>query len=89
MREQPVDFIVLKARSSYWPLGVDAHETLVLHTLTCPDYGIIAVQGDVVILKHKADFPKGLQLLGVSMKRQKQLRDEIRAAWERLKSVGW
>ena len=90
MREQPVDFIVLKARpSSYWPLGVDAHETLVLHTLTCPDYGIIAVQGDVVILKHKADFPQGLQLLGVSMKRQKQLRDEIRAAWERLKSVGW
>jgi hypothetical protein len=61
----------------------------VLHTLTCPDYGIIAVQGDVVILKHKADFLKGLQLLGVSMKRQKQLRDEIKAAWERLKSVGW
>ncbi|MEJ7614029.1 MAG: DUF2079 domain-containing protein [Candidatus Fervidibacter sacchari] len=88
MREQPVDFVVLKARPySYWPLGFDAYETLVLHVLTCPDYGIIAVQGDVVILKHKADFSQGLQLLGVSTKRQEQLRDEVKAAWERLKSV--
>lgn len=90
MREQPVDFVVLKARpGSYWPLGFDAYETLVLHALTCPDYGIIAVQGDVVILKHKADFSQGLQLLGVSTKRQEQLRDEVKAAWERLKSVRW
>ena len=90
MREQPVDFVVLKARPySYWPLGFDAYETLVLHVLTCPDYGIIAVQGDVVILKHKADFSQGLQLLGVSTKRQEQLRDEVKAAWERLKSVRW
>lgn len=90
MREQPVDFVVLKARpSSYWPLGFDAYETLVLHTLTCPDYGVIAVQGDVVILKHKADFSQGLRLLGVSTKRQEQLRDKVKAAWERLKSVRW
>jgi len=90
MREQPVDFVVLKARpGSYWPLGFDAYETLVLHALTCPDYGIIAVQGDVVILKHKADFSQGLQLLGVSTKRQEQLRDEVKVAWERLKSVRW
>ncbi len=90
MREQPVDFVVLKARpGSYWPLGFDAYETLVLHVLTCPDYGIVAVQGDVVILKHKADFSQGLRLLGVSTKRQEQLRDEVKAAWERLKSVRW
>ncbi len=90
MREQPVDFVVLKARpGSYWPLGFDAYETLVLHVLTCPDYGIIAVQGDVVVLKHKADFSQGLQLLGVSTKRHEQLRDEVKAAWERLKSVRW
>ncbi|MFA0742084.1 MAG: hypothetical protein DFNUSKGM_002204 [Candidatus Fervidibacter sacchari] len=90
MNERPIDFIVLKARpGSYWPLGFDAYETLVLHVLTCPDYGIIAVQGDVVILKHKADFSQGLQLLGVSTKRQEQLRDEVKVAWERLKSVRW
>jgi len=89
MREQSVDFIVLKARTNFWPLGVDAYETLVLHVLTCPDYGIIAVQGDVLVLKHKADFSQGLQLLGISVKRQEQLRDEVKAAWERLKSVRW
>jgi len=30
-----------------------------------------------------------LQLLGVSTKRQEQLRDEVKVAWERLKSVRW
>jgi uncharacterized membrane protein len=89
MSEHPVDFIVLKARTNYWPLGVDTYETLALHALTCPDYGIIAVQGDVVILRRKADFLRGLRWLGVAVQGKKPLREAVKEAWERLKGVGW
>lgn len=65
MKRQWVDFIVLKALTNYWPLGADVYDTLAIHALTCPDYAIIAVQGDLVILRRGADFSEGLKRIGV------------------------
>jgi len=89
MRERSVDFIVLKAATNFWPLGADGYDTLAIHALTCPDYGIVAVQGDLLVLKRGADFAEGLRLIGVDVGASKgSLRSEVQFAWEQLKTKG-
>ncbi|GBC98321.1 hypothetical protein HRbin17_00823 [bacterium HR17] len=90
MKEQSVDFIVLKARTNFWPLGADAYDTLAIHALTCSEYGIVAVRKDLLLLKRGANFVEGLRRINVnpSLPRER-LREAVQIAWEQLKSVGW
>lgn len=90
MSEQPVDFIVLKARTNFWPLGADAYDTLAIHALTSPNYGIVAVRKDLLILKRGANYDEGLRRIGVNPNvPSERLRKEVQFAWERLKGLGW
>lgn len=90
MRDQNVDFIVLKARTSFWPLGADAYDTLAIHALTSPDYGIVAVYKDLLILKRGSNFAEGLKRVGINPNIPKEnLRKEVQSVWERLQGLGW
>jgi len=87
MRLKPVDFIVLKAQTNYLPLSLEAYDKLALDILTCPDYGVIAVKGDVIILQRKANFYRGLNLLGVNkIKSKSSLHQSIRQIWLHLRT---
>lgn len=87
MRTEPVDFIVLKAQTNYLPLSVEGYDKLALDILTCPDYGVVAVKGDVIILQHKADFYRGLRLLGIDPYKPKSaLLMTLRQVWYRLRT---
>lgn len=89
MKEANIDYIVLKARTSYWPLGVEVYDTLALHALTCPVYGVVAVYGDLLILRRGADFFDGLKRLGVKMPSGNEtLRQAIQMKWKQLKAEG-
>ncbi len=88
MKEQLVDFVILKAATNFWPLGADGYDTLAVNALTCPHYGIIAVRKDLLILKRGANFVKGLQLIGINPNVPKErLRSEVQFAWERLRNL--
>lgn len=87
MKEANIDYIVLKARTNYWPLGREVYDTLALHVLTCPVYRVVAVYGDLLILRRGADFFDGLKMLGVKMPSENEtLRQAIQIRWERLKA---
>ncbi|MCS7186890.1 MAG: DUF2079 domain-containing protein [Armatimonadota bacterium] len=89
MKKQPVDFIVLKAATDFWPLGADGYDTLAVHALTSPDYGIIAVRKDLLILKRGANFAEGLKKIGVDPNATREnLRKAIQVVWERMKISG-
>ncbi len=89
MQEKPVDFIVLKARTNFWSLGADVYNTLAIHTLTCPEYGIMAVRKDLLILKRGANFVEGLRLINVNPNLPRErLREAVQTAWEQLRSDG-
>jgi uncharacterized membrane protein len=86
MRLKPVDFIVLKAQTNYLPLSMEAYDKLALDILTCPDYGVIAIKGDVIILRRKANFYRGLNLLGIGeIKPKSSLQQTIRQIWLNLR----
>ncbi len=70
MREKPVDYIVLKAgRHNTWPLKPEYYEGTAIGVLTCRDYGVVAVKGDIVVSKRGANFELGLTKLRVSIAR--------------------
>ncbi|MCS7265015.1 MAG: DUF2079 domain-containing protein [Armatimonadetes bacterium] len=94
MKEKAVEYIVLKAgRQNTWPLKPDYYEQTAIGVLTCESYGVLAVKGDLVVLKRGEDFWLGLMKLGVSMYQlagqeegnQRSLEQGIKEAWERLK----
>jgi len=100
MREKPVDYIVLKAgRQNTWPLKPEYYDKTAIGVLTCKDYGVVLVEGDLVVLKRGADFWLGLAKLGVPIhqltafgksSRQPSLEQAVKDAWELLKEVrGW
>ncbi len=89
MRTSPVDFVLLKGVTNCWPLMRDAYDALAVAVLTCSDYGVVAVQGDLVLLQHKADFRNGLRLLGVEPTLDNDaLTEAVAMAWQRLKGGG-
>ena len=95
MNQRQVDYIVLKAgRQNTWPLKPDYYEQTAVGVLTCRDYGVVAVKGDVVILKRDADFEGGLAKLGVEGLKlvaqsnhlpEQSLERAVKEAWERLR----
>ncbi|MCS3921148.1 DUF2079 domain-containing protein [Fervidibacter sacchari] len=93
MKEKRVDYIVLKAgRQNTWPLKPDYYEQTAIAVLTCRSYGVLAVKGDMVVLKRGANFELGLLKLGVSTWRlvsergqEKALEEAVKEAWERLR----
>ena len=94
MRQKQVDYIVLKAgRQNTWPLKPEYYEQTAIGVLTCRDYGVVAVRGDVVVLRRGADFELGLAKLGVKTWRlvfqsnrspERTLERAVKEAWERL-----
>jgi len=98
MNQKRVDYIVLKVgRQNTWPLKPDYYEQTAVGVLTCRDYGVVAVKGDVVILKRDADFERGLAKLGVEGWKlvaqgnrldEQSLERAVREAWERLREGG-
>lgn len=92
MRNEPVDYIVLKGWTNTWPLKPDDYKATVIGVLTCRDYGVVAVVDDLVILRCKADFEAGLLRLGVSpsLLREMPLEEAVQAAWvQRKGKVSW
>lgn len=95
MKEKSVEYIVLKAgRQNTWPLKPEYYERTAIGALTCESYGVVAVKGDVVVLKRGADFGLGLIKLGVPLyqmagyderQSQRSLEQAVKDAWERLK----
>jgi hypothetical protein len=94
MRQKQVDYIVLKAgRQNTWPLKPEYYEQTAIGVLTCRDYGVVAVRGDVVVLKRGADFELGLAKLGVKLWKlvahsrlsRRSLEQAVKEAWERLR----
>jgi hypothetical protein len=78
-------------------LKPDYYEQTAVGVLTCRDYGVVAVKGDVVILKRDADFERGLAKLGVEGWKlvaqgnrldEQSLERAVREAWERLREGG-
>lgn len=100
MQVKEVDYIVLKAGwMNTWPLKPEDYEQTALAALTCPDYGVVAVQGDVVVLKREAIFEVGLVKLGVpiwklvgrrSFDSPTALTSVVKEAWTHLRErAGW
>lgn len=100
MQAKEVDYIVLKAgRINTWPLKPKDYEQTAIAALSCPDYGVVAVQDDVVVLKRGANFEAGLVKLGVPVWKfvgrrtsnlPATLARAIRQAWASLREVaGW
>jgi len=87
MQVNPVDFIVLKKETDFFPFTREAFEQAAIYTLTSPNYGIVAVLGDMVILKRGEDFKKGLEKIGLKISNKcekEEIAKKVRQAWEKL-----
>ncbi|MDW8029435.1 MAG: DUF2079 domain-containing protein [Armatimonadota bacterium] len=65
LKQSRVDFILLMPKTHLGPLKEADYETLVVGVLSCPEYGVIAVQDGIIVLRRGADFLLGLRRLGV------------------------
>ncbi len=75
IKAAPVDFIVLRKQTNTLPLQLETYETIAVYLLSYPKYGVIARKGNTIILKHKADFARGLHIFGVNLR---QIRGDTR-----------
>jgi len=88
IKSAPVDFIVLRKQTNTQPLRLETYETIAIYLLSCPEYGVIARKGNTIILKHKADFARGLYILGVNSRQihgdTRKIATTVRAIWRQL-----
>jgi len=87
LTQTPVEFIALMPQTHLGPLRKTDYSALAVSVLTCPAYGVIAVQDGVIILQRGADFLLGLRRLGVDASVFSEPQNLLRAVQERWRQL--
>lgn len=87
LRQSRVDFILLMPQTHLGPLKEADYETLAVSVLTCPEYGVTAVQDGIIVLRRGADFLIGLRRLGIdvtTLSDLQSIQQAVRERWRQL-----